>query len=75
VRLSRDARVTSNERAAGGATVEARAWARDGSRSRWGALAEQGEAGSGHGRAPCPASADRALSYYPCVGSVGPPVS
>jgi hypothetical protein len=28
-------------------TVEARAWARDGSRSRWGALAEQGEAGIG----------------------------
>jgi hypothetical protein len=45
-------------------TVEARARARDGSRSRWGALAEQGEAGSGFGAsaaAPCPASADRAL--------------
>jgi hypothetical protein len=28
-------------------TVEVRARARDGSRSRWGALAEQGEVGSG----------------------------
>jgi hypothetical protein len=35
-------------------TVEARAQARDGSRRRWGALAEQGEAGSGHGRRPLP---------------------
>ena len=35
-------------------TVEARARARDGSRSRWGALAEQGEAGSGFGRRPLP---------------------
>jgi hypothetical protein len=34
--------------------VEARARARDGSRSRWGALAEQGEAGSGFGRCPLP---------------------
>ena len=34
--------------------VEARARARDGSRSRWGALAEQGEAGSGLGRRPLP---------------------
>jgi hypothetical protein len=34
--------------------VEARARARDGSRSRWGAPAEQGEAGSGHGRHPLP---------------------
>ena len=35
-------------------TVEARARARDGCRSRWGALAEQGEAGSGLGRRPLP---------------------
>jgi hypothetical protein len=35
-------------------TVEARARTRDGSRSRWGALAEQGEAGSGFGRRPLP---------------------
>jgi hypothetical protein len=34
--------------------VEARARARDGCRSRWGALAEQGEAGSGLGRRPLP---------------------
>jgi hypothetical protein len=37
--------------------VEARARARDGSRSsssRWGALAEQGGAGSGFGRRPLP---------------------
>jgi hypothetical protein len=35
--------------------AEARARARDGgSRSRWGALAGQGEAGSGHGRRPLP---------------------
>jgi hypothetical protein len=33
-------------------TVGARARARDGSRSRLGALAEQGEAGSGHGHRP-----------------------
>jgi hypothetical protein len=31
-------------------TNGARARARDGSRSRWGALTEQGKAGSGHGR-------------------------
>jgi hypothetical protein len=44
-------------------TVEARARARDGSRSRWGALAEQGEAlrAAASAAAPCPASADRAL--------------
>jgi hypothetical protein len=36
-------------------TVGARARARDGSsRSRWGALAEQGEAGSGFGSRPLP---------------------
>jgi hypothetical protein len=38
-------------------TVEARARARDGGSRRhggWGALAEQGEAGSGHGRRPPP---------------------
>jgi hypothetical protein len=35
-------------------TATARARARDGSRSRWGALAEQGEAGSGFGRRPLP---------------------
>jgi hypothetical protein len=45
-------------------TVEARARARDGSRSRWGALAEQGEAGSGLGRLPLP---------YQCgLGAIAP---
>ena len=34
--------------------AETKAWTRDGSRSRQGALAEQGEAGSGLGRRPLP---------------------
>jgi hypothetical protein len=41
--------------------VEARARARDGSRSRWGALAELGEAGSGFGRRLLPRREDRAI--------------
>ena len=42
-------------------TAEARARARDGSRSRRGAPAEQGEAGSGHGRRPL----SKCLYYFP----------
>jgi hypothetical protein len=41
----------------------------DGSRSRWGALAEQGEAGSGHGRFP-PALPVQIGRYCPCVGKL-----
>jgi hypothetical protein len=50
-------------------TVEARARARDGCRSRWGALAEQGEAGSGLGRRPLPCLV-RIGRYCPCVGKL-----
>jgi hypothetical protein len=47
----------------------ARARAYDGSWSRWGAPAEQGEAGSGHGRRPLPCqSRVRIGRYCPCVG-------
>jgi hypothetical protein len=38
--------------------------------SRWGALAEQGEAGSGHGRRPPPALPVRIGRYCPCVGKL-----